>query len=108
MIDFSSAVRGNRFTYTVSGHSLAAPRGADVVCAALSTLTYLVYFSAKQLEKDGLLSEFSHTAAPGYAKIDFTVRDAGIPRARLVFDSVGATVAGISANYPKNVKVKRY
>ena len=108
MIDFSSAARGNRFTYSVCGHSLAAPYGSDIVCAAVSTLTYLIYFTAKQLDDEGLLSAFSHTVRPGYAKIEFTVRDGGLSRAKFVFDAVGPVVRGLSEKYPKNVNVKRY
>ncbi len=104
MTEFSSALRGNRFVYKISGHAGFASYGSDVVCAALSTLTYLVYHAAKRLEEEGLLTSFRHAVKPGLARIEFTVKDDGLSRAKFVFDAVDSLVGELSAQYPKNVK----
>lgn len=104
MTEFSSDKCGNRFIYSVNGHCFGAPKGEDVVCAAISTLTYLVYFAAKELDDEGLLESFYHSVVSGSAEMDFTVKEEGMERASFIYDVVNTLVLEIESEYPSNVR----
>ena len=105
MIEFSANRCDDRFICSVSGHSQAAHRGSDIVCAAVSALTYLLYFAAKELDEKGLLSSFYHSAVTGSAEIDFTVKEEGLDRASFLVGTVSALMLELEAKYPEEIRI---
>ena len=105
MIEFSTFVCDNRFICSANGHANTAPYGSDTVCAAVSALTHLLYFAAKELDEEGLLSSFYHSAVTGSAEIDFTVKEEGYPRASFLFDAVNTLMLELEAEYPGAIRI---
>lgn len=79
---------------TVQGHADYAPRGEDIVCAAVSALVYALIGA---LEEDGLIREL--VVRPGFVTVAARKEDKA-------FDVVRCGIAQIAARYPQCVKVR--
>lgn len=95
----------NRYLCSVRGHSGAAPKGEDVVCAAVSALAYLIETAATSLDEEGALEAYYHSVTPGDAEFDFTVKERGAERAEFLADSVERLALEIEASYPGCISV---
>lgn len=79
---------------TVQGHADYAPRGEDIVCAAMSALVYALIGA---LEESDLLREV--IVRPGFATVAAKKEDKA-------FDVVRCGIGQIAARYPQCVKVR--
>lgn len=84
---------------TVCGHANYAPRGKDIVCSAVSTLTQTLIASLEELTED----EFSYQAKAGNVNIVFE-KDL-TERGQLLVESFFIGANGVAAAYPDHVKV---
>ena len=57
MIEATFSAHGDSLTMTVKGHSDAAPKGADIICAGASTLAYTVAQCLSYMHEDGQLQK---------------------------------------------------
>ena len=79
---------------TVQGHAGYAPKGQDVVCAAVSALVYALIATLKETEN---IRET--VIRPGYATVAAKERDRA-------FDVVRGGLAQIAARYPNCVSLE--
>lgn len=80
---------------TVQGHAGYAPKGEDIVCAAVSALTYALIGA---LEEEGLIREL--VVRPGFVTVAAKKEDKA-------FDVVRCGIGQIAARYPQCVRVRR-
>lgn len=85
-------------TITVCGHANFARHGKDIVCAAVSVLLQTLIESITQLTDDEMSFEMSK--GDSY----MTIKNPS-EKAQLLIDSFFIGVNGISAAYPRHVKV---
>lgn len=79
---------------TVQGHANYAPRGEDIVCAAVSALVYALIGA---LEEDGLIREL--VVRPGFVTVAAKKEDKA-------FAVVRCGIGQIAARYPQCVSVR--
>jgi len=83
---------------TVKGHAGYAESGRDIVCAAVSALTYNLQESINRLTDDTV----GFCYAPGEAVISFGDISA---ETKLLIDSFIVGIEMLSYNYPDNVRI---
>ena len=79
---------------TVQGHADFAPKGEDIVCAAVSALVYALIGA---LEENGIIREL--VVRPGFVTVAAKKEDKA-------FDVVRCGIGQIAARYPQCVKVR--
>lgn len=85
---------------TLKGHAGYAEYGRDIVCAAVSALTYSLQESINKLTDD--------TVGFSYAQDETVISFGDISgKGRLLIDSFIAGIELISDNYPDNVRIDR-
>lgn len=83
---------------TVSGHANYAPRGQDIVCAAVSTLALTLIKSIEDLTDD----KIQYSISPG--RVDIEYKDLS-KKSRTLVDSFFVGVSMVSNDYPDHVQV---
>ena len=85
----------------VRGHAEAGPKGQDIVCAAISTLTQNLICSFERLTED----KIKYVIEPGWVDIYYwDLSDKG----RLLIESFFVGVKEIAADHPDHVKLTRH
>jgi len=85
----------------VRGHAEAGPKGQDIVCAAISTLTQNLICSFERLTED----KIKYVIEPGWVDINYwDLSDKG----RLLIESFFVGVSGVATASPDHVKVTRH
>ena len=85
---------------TLAGHAGYAPRGQDIVCAAVSALTYTLQESLNRLTEDTV--GFSY--APGRVDISFADLSA---QGQMIINSFIVGMELLAGSYPDNVNLSR-
>lgn len=94
---------------TVKGHSGAANRGEDLVCAAASILTMTAAQEAHDLHEDGRLTEKPLIKlASGRAKIEMIPKPDAAAEALHALYILQKGFAVLAANEPKFVKLRPF
>lgn len=96
MIDISIS----RERISIAGHAGYAPRGQDIVCAAITALTQTFRLSVQQLTEDKIY----HDISPGVAYI--YTGNLG-ERAQLLEDSFFVGCQSVADEFPDYVRVSR-
>ena len=82
----------------ITGHARAAPKGQDIVCAAVSTLIQTFVSSVESLTTD----EIKSSLEPGRAVVEYrNLSD----EAKLLADSFFIGICGIASAYPEYVAI---
>jgi uncharacterized protein YsxB (DUF464 family) len=82
----------------ITGHAEYAPRGQDIVCAAVSTLTQVFVASIEELTEDNIRTDIR----AGNAVIEYkNLSD----RAQVLMDSFLLGLEMIAQNYPHHVRI---
>ena len=95
-------VRGMH-TIEISGHAGYGVSGADIVCAAISTLGYTLLNELALLETRGLVENLEHKEENGYLKICF--RGSGI-EVESVCETIKTGFLMLEKNFFSNVRVR--
>lgn len=69
MIEAEFRKKGNCFSVKLTGHAGAAPKGRDIVCAAVSGIIYAL---SAMLEKTEDIEIIENVIESGYARIKFS------------------------------------
>ena len=94
MIVITRSERG----FTIDGHAGYAPRGQDIVCAAVSTLVAAFCLSVEQLTHDEIKADFK----PAHAVVEYgNLSESG----QLLVSSFFVGAKMIAEEYPNNVKI---
>ena len=85
----------------VRGHAEAGPKGQDIICSAISTLTQNLILSIENLTND----KIQYAVNPGRVDINYwDLSDEG----RLLVESFFLGVSGVAAVSPDHVNVTRH
>lgn len=90
----------DEYILKMDGHTGMAQRGSDILCAALSTIEYMLTAWAER--NDDIVDIIDIDEGPGHAYIRLKIKDG---RFKAVSDMVGIGLMGISELYPDNVKI---
>lgn len=92
---------------TLHGHAGYAPEGQDIVCAAVSSLTYTLANALMGLEQQGLVTELSIRMDNGATEMACEPRgEAGQTALRTVFDTIMGGYELIARSYPEHVRAR--
>ena len=105
MITFQSDVCAGRIIVALDGHSGAAPRGSDIVCAAASVLAFTLIEAFRRLDEEGGVENFSRCAESGCVRLDVTVKECAWESAQTVLNTVRDGFLLLEEHYPENVSV---
>ena len=83
---------------TVTGHAGYAPPGQDIVCAAVSALTFCLAHSLERLTP----GKAEHNLTPGNASINITPTN----ETRLLLEAYHVGVTDLAGTYPKYITVE--
>ena len=91
-------IEQGRTHLSVTGHAGYAPKGQDIICAAVSALTVSLILSLKELTKDRIYESVN----PGRIKIEYKdLSEAG----QLLMSSFLISVQNIAQGNPEYVEV---
>lgn len=82
----------------ICGHAEYAPRGQDIVCAAVSVLTQVFVASVEELTEDVIKADIQ----PGDTVIEYKNLTS---HAQVLFDSFLLGLEMIAQNYPYHVRI---
>lgn len=85
----------------IRGHAEAGPKGQDIVCSAISTLTQNLILSIENLTND----KIQYAVNPG--RVDINYKDLS-KQGRLLVESFFLGCSGVAAASPEHVKVTRH
>ncbi|MDD3747288.1 MAG: ribosomal-processing cysteine protease Prp [Anaerostipes sp.] len=83
---------------TVSGHANYAPRGQDIVCAAVSTLALALIKSIENLTED----KIQYSISSGMVDIEYKNLS---EKSKTLVDSFFVGVSMVSNDYPNHVRM---
>lgn len=95
-----------RHKVTVTGHARSGQEGHDLVCAAVSALTYTLAANAENLRSCGQVSKAVIRLDPGDAVIKCRTTDKFKSVVSVIFDSICVGFELLAANYPENISYK--
>jgi len=92
------------FCLQVYGHARFAPKGEDLVCCAVSTLTYTAAQSALQLYEQGQLRQFPETLLEsGTAQVAAVAVPEAIEQVAQMFRTVANGFDLLARQYPEYI-----
>ncbi len=92
----------------IKGHAGYAESGCDIVCSALSMLTYCLKTAIETAEEEGKLKEYRYNEKPGYAKIRCVPCDFAQKEIDFFLSVIKSGFEALSVQYPDNVKIQDY
>lgn len=100
------AYRLSQFDLTVKGHAGAAPKGEDIVCAAVTILTRTFAQNARIMDRSGIVSGLRIELEPGNAHISCKPAKKYKSVARTVLEGICLGFEMLEQEYPEYVKFK--
>lgn len=100
---------GSAWTVSITGHAMFAPEGLpDIVCAACSTLTYVLINQLLKAESEGKLIHMHQEtdSAAGDFTAEFEAQESARDEITKVIDVITDGFALLADGYPENVKLK--
>ena len=92
----------------IDGHAGKAPQGKDIVCSAVSALTYTLVRAIEGMYNRDELNEIPTVRLEsGDANISISPRFAFRKDARLIFDTICDGYELIAEDYPQHVEYER-
>lgn len=95
-----------RHKVTVTGHARSGQEGHDLVCAAVSALTYTLAANAENLRSHGQVSKAVIRLDPGDAVIKCRTTDKYKSVVSVIFDAICAGYDLLAQSYPENISYK--
>lgn len=102
MTNIDISVTDGMIRIDMAGHADYAEPGSDIVCAAISTLEYILYTYVT--DNPGQACMKSYDTGPGYSFMRI------IPKGNGIFEVVKAVISGyegLAGAYPGNVFLKK-
>lgn len=96
---------GGRYLFTSRGHANYGSAGCDIVCAAVSALTYSLYLAIRELDISGEISNFYSALGKGECILDLTVKERALSHADGLISSYIEGLSAVADAYPENVTV---
>lgn len=92
---------------SINGHAGYAPEGQDIVCAAVSSLTYTLANALMGLEQQGLVADLSLRMDNGAVDMACVPRgESGKTALHTVYDTIVGGYELIARSYPQNVRTR--
>ena len=97
------SIRHEPMRLTIKGHAGSAEKGRDLICAAVSTLTYTLVAELYELEEMGLvdMGDIQVRLEPGDAEVSFGSRSWAVEGA---YRTVCAGFKMLAKQYPEYVE----
>lgn len=105
MTTIKTWARGGAVGVEISGHAGYARAGADIVCAGVSGMCYLLAEAARALGAAGLALDVEVRAGDGVYSVALSPAAAGAVATRCLMDGVRAAGERLAAQYPDHVRV---
>ena len=94
-------------TLTLQGHAGGAPRGQDLVCAAVSMLTYALAQRLTELDSKGALVQPPKIClTPGDAQISAIAKENRAAQVQEAFALIRSGLTLLQHHYPQQVQLK--
>lgn len=93
---------------TVVGHANAAPKGEDLVCAAVSALTYTLAANALELKQEGVVKCETVTLKEGHSEVQIYPKRIFKRRAERAISAVCLGFELLARQYPEHVAYTIY
>lgn len=94
-------------TLTLQGHAGRAPRGQDLVCAAVSMLAYALAQRLTELESEGALVQPPQIRlASGDAQISAVAKENYAAQVQEAFDLIRSGLTLLQHHYPQQVELR--
>ena len=84
------------------GHANYAPKGQDIVCAAVSILIHTMAIQAVQLKQDGLVAEAAYHLEPGNGHV-YMVPGVDMQPLLLLMQTVTLGLRMLENQYPQHI-----
>lgn len=104
MTTITCRVTGGRWYLDIEGHAGYGPAGRDIVCAAVSALTYTLAQCLANEKQRGTLREQSARFTDGGVYLMWYPSEGGEKRMRAVWETVNTGFSMLAAKYPGHVK----
>ncbi len=95
----------DRYIISVEGHAGYGAKGEDVVCAAVSVLTFTLFRAIQEFDHRGGIERFYHSISDGNAQFDFSVKESFIREVRATVDGIFEGFFLLEENFPCHVRV---
>lgn len=106
MIDIELCREGNEWTVSVTGHSGAAQKGQDILCAAVSVLTQTLGVAVLSLIASGKIEESGTVALKdGFALINARAKKANVNEVGALFGFAATGYKLLGEHYPEHIHV---
>lgn len=94
-------------TLTIQGHAGGAPRGQDLVCAAVSMLAYALAQRLTELERKGALAQPPQIRlTSGDAQIAAIAKENHAAQVQEAFDLIQSGLGLLQHHYPQQVELR--
>lgn len=91
---------------TLKGHAGAGVEGQDLICCAVSIITYTLAANVRQMQKRGWISRSAIRLAPGDAEISCIPRKEAAAKVGDRMDTVCMGYLLLARDYPEFVRVR--
>ena len=105
-INRSASLQGEKLAFHAAGHAAYGPKGADIVCAAVSILSYTLAREMEKLEADGGLAIFSASFEEGAVRIEAIPRRFAKRQACTVYQTILSGFCLLAEAYPENIRLR--
>lgn len=105
MTNIKFRISANTFLFDAQGHADYAPAGQDIVCSAISTLSFLLLNACDEAEKKNEINALNILQNVGNIHINFcfTSHEKSI---RDIVKLVATEFGELSRQYPENVNIQ--
>lgn len=96
---------GSAFHVCISGHSGFAAAGADIVCAACSTLGYTLMEQLTRMQRQRMLIALQAVVGDGCIDVQATAAEGSLLAVQAVFQTIICGYSLIERQYPSYVQL---
>lgn len=97
---------GNIINFTVSGHADAGPHGYDLVCAAVSAVTFGTYNAIEALTGVALPLKLGKTGGFFHLQVEETKQPATNEKIQWLLEGMVVSLETIARDYGKHIRIK--
>ena len=92
---------------TIEGHAEAAPKGEDIVCAAVSVLYHTLVTNVLHWKDQGYLMDCRSQERDGYAQVSYVSKSRWNHILTAITEAICVGFHGLAEKYPEHVSYVR-
>ena len=105
MVTIDKQIRKGTLTFSALGHADPDSDGPNIVCAAISMLSYTLLQRCLNLQEEGLLKSLDHEFESGEARITAEAKGRGKKQLISACDTVLSGFALLQDDYPEQIEI---